>query len=66
MVAKIITMQGCSKCRMLKDMCPDTEAVEVDQAALLAFAREAGIASMPFVVVLGEPHELANVLKVAK
>ena len=34
MIAKIATMPGCSKCQMLKDMCPDTEAVELDQATL--------------------------------
>lgn len=63
MIAKIATMPGCSKCQMLKDMCPDTEAVELDQATLLAFARAVGIQSMPFVVLIGEPHELAKVIK---
>ena len=63
MIAKIITMPGCTKCRMLKDMCPDTEAVELDQATLLSFARAAGIQSMPFVVLIGEPQELAKVIK---
>lgn len=63
MIAKIATMSGCSKCQMLKDMCPDTEAVELDQATLLAFARAVGIQSMPFVVLIGEPHELAKVIK---
>ena len=43
MTPKIITMPGCSKCRMLKDMCPDVEAIELDQATLLAFARIVGI-----------------------
>ena len=63
MTPKIITMPGCSKCRMLKDMCPDVEAIELDQATLLAFARTVGIQSMPFVVLVGEPHELAQAIK---
>lgn len=63
MITKIITMPGCTKCRMLKDICPDTEAIELDQAALLSFARAAGIQSMPFVVLVGEPQELAKVIK---
>lgn len=63
MITKIITMPGCTKCRMLKDMCPDTEAIELDQATLLSFARAAGIQSMPFVILIDEPHELAKVIK---
>lgn len=63
MTSKIITMQNCPKCRLLKDMCPNTEAVELDQETILAFARKVGIQSMPFVVTVGEPAELAKVIK---
>ena len=59
----IISMDGCSKCKTLKDQHPETESVTVPQDALLSFARAVGIQSMPFVVVLGEPNELSEVLK---
>lgn len=59
----IITMNGCSKCEMLKKLKPNTETVELDQATLLAFARAIGVSSMPIVVSVGEPQELANVIK---
>lgn len=59
----IISMDGCSKCKTLKDQHPETESVTVPQDALLLFARTVGIQQMPFVVVLGEPHELSEVLK---
>lgn len=63
MQAKIITMPMCSKCRSLKDACPDTECIELDQAEILEFARKVGIRSMPFVILIGEPGELTQVVK---
>lgn len=59
----IISMDGCSRCKTLQAQHPETESVTVPQDALLAFARAVGIQQMPFVVVLGEPHELSEVLK---
>lgn len=48
---------------MLIAQCPDTEHIELQPAELLQFARATGIQSMPFLVVAGEPNELAKVLK---
>ena len=56
----IISMPNCQKCEMLKAQCPDAEVVVAQPNDLLAFAR---IQSMPFVVYVGEPHELAEMLK---
>ena len=59
----IISMENCQKCEMLKAQCPDVEVVKAQPSELLQFARMVGIQSMPFVVVTGEPNELAGVLK---
>lgn len=59
----IISMDNCQKCEMLKAQCPDADVIKAQPAELLQFARLAGIQSMPFVVITGEPHELAEVLK---
>ncbi len=53
----------CSKCKMLKMSCPDTELVELDPLDLLNFAKAVGIKSVPFIVITGEPDELSGVLK---
>ena len=64
MEAKIVTMTGCHKCRTLKDLCPDTQCVEgIDESVLLAFARAANLRSLPFLVISGEPDELAKIIK---
>jgi hypothetical protein len=60
----IISMDGCSKCKTLQAQHPETESVTVPQDILLSFARAVGIQSMPFVVVVGEPHELDAELSV--
>lgn len=59
----ILSMPGCSKCKSLAAQCPDAEVVELPMDKLLAFARELNIMSLPIVVAIGEPHELANILK---
>ena len=59
----IISMNNCQKREMLKAQCPDAEVIKADPSELLQFARLAGIQSMPFVVVTGEPQELAEMLK---
>lgn len=59
----IISMENCQKCEMLKAQCPDAEVVKADPSELLQFARLVGIQNMPFVVVTGEPQELAEMLK---
>jgi hypothetical protein len=48
---------------MLKAQCPDAEVVKAEPSELLQFARMVGIQGMPFVVVTGDPQELAEVLK---
>lgn len=58
----IISIDGCKKCEMLKAQCPDAEVVKAQPSELLQFARLVGIQSMPFVVVTGEPQELADIL----
>lgn len=59
----IISIENCQKCAMLKAMAPDTESVVLQPDELLQFARAVGIKGMPFVVITGEPQELANELK---
>ena len=59
----IISMENCQKCEMLKAICPDAECVVVQPAEILQFAKLVGIQSMPFVVSVGEPQELATVIK---
>lgn len=58
----IISMNNCQKCEMLKAQCPDAEVIKAEPSELLQFARLVGIQSMPFVVVTGEPQELAKIL----
>lgn len=56
-------MENCQKCEMLKAQCPDAEVVKAEPSELLQFARLVGIQSMPFLVVTGEPQEIATILK---
>jgi len=56
-------MENCQKCAFLKSMAPNTDSVVLQPDELLQFARAVGIQSMPFVVVTGEPHELAKLLE---
>lgn len=56
----IVGIENCQKCAMLKQMVPNAESVILQPADLLQFARAVGIQSMPFVVITGEPQELAN------
>lgn len=58
----IISTDGCHKCELLKAQCPDAEVVKAEPSELLQFARLVGIQSMPFVVITGEPNELAAIL----
>lgn len=59
----ILSQPGCSKCKMLHDICPDTESVELPPAELIAFAKQLDIKSLPIVVLVGEQQELAEKLK---
>ena len=59
----IVSIENCQKCAMLKQMAPDVESVVLQPADLLQFARAVGIQSMPFVVMIGEPQELADKIK---
>lgn len=56
-------MENCQKCAMLKAIAPDADVITVQPAEILQFARAAGVSSMPFVVVTGEPQELAKLIK---
>lgn len=58
----IISIENCQKCAMLKAMAPDTESLVVKPDDLLQFARAVGIKGLPFVIMTGEPQELANEL----
>lgn len=59
----IISTEFCPRCAMLKNMAPETESVVLKPDEILQFARAVGIRMMPFVVVTGEPDELAKMLK---
>ena len=59
----IISMQGCQRCQSLKAMVPNTECLTLDPMEFLPFCRAVGIQTMPFVVMIGEPQELAKELK---
>lgn len=59
----ILSQAGCTKCKALSSLCPDAEVIEMPVDKLLMLARELGIKSLPIVVLTGEPHELAEVLK---
>lgn len=59
----IISIENCSKCNTLKTLAPDVDSVTLEPSTILQFARAVGIQSMPFVVVIGEPQELAKDLK---
>ena len=65
MIVKIISMPSCPKCQSLRDMCQDTTAIDVDMPTLLAFAKQVDVRSMPFLVVAGEPAELAKIVEAA-
>ena len=58
----IVSMENCQKCEMLKAIVPDADCVVVQPAEILQFAKIIGITSMPFVVSVGEPQELAKVI----
>lgn len=59
----IISIPNCQKCAALKMACPDAESITLQPAQILELARAVGIQSMPFVVCVGEEHELQEVLK---
>lgn len=59
----IISQPGCSRCKMLHEQVPDAEVVELKQELLLTLARELNIRSLPFVILVGEPQELAEKIK---
>ena len=68
MIKKVIcSMPGCSKCNTLKAQNPDVDVVEFegdDMLTLLAFARLAGIKSMPFILMTSDnTDELSDHLK---
>lgn len=59
----VASIHGCQKCEMLKAMSPETESVLLDPADIIPFASKIGITSLPFVITVGEPHELDKLLK---
>ena len=66
MKATIISIANCHKCNTLKTLCPDTDAVTMQPAELLPFARAVGLREMPFVVISGDVEELSKLLKEEK
>ena len=44
-------MANCPKCKMLKEMSPETDYIELRPDEILAFARATGINTMPFVII---------------
>lgn len=59
----ILGMQGCQKCKMLHELHPEAQYIEADQDLLMSIARATGYTSLPFVVSVGEPQELADIIK---
>lgn len=59
----IIGIPGCGKCKMLKELCPQAEYIEVKPQDILFAARELKLTSMPFAVITGDVEELAKQLK---
>lgn len=62
----IISMENCSKCKVLREQNPDAESVELPADKLLMLARELNIQSLPIIVLTGEPQELADMLDMKK
>ena len=54
----IVSIDGCSKCKMLKELCPGLEYVTLTPDELLPFARAVGVSQMPIVVISGEVDEI--------
>ena len=59
----ILSQSGCTKCKSLSLLCPDAEVVELPTDKLLMLARELNIKTLPIVVLVGESHELLEILK---
>lgn len=62
----ILSQEGCTKCKMLKEQLPDAEmliAKPEAQQIILALARALDIRSLPIVVLTGDVSELAEALK---
>ena len=59
----VVSIADCQKCAMLKAMAPDAENLVLDPMDFMPFCRAAGIKTVPFVVITGEPHELAKILE---
>ena len=59
----IISMPGCSRCKMLKELCPDAEVIQPSQEDLIKLGRMLNIQSLPFVVLSGEITDLEHAIK---
>lgn len=59
----ILSQEGCSKCKTLAAQCPDAEVVILEPAILLTLARALNIQTLPIVILVDEPQNLAEVLK---
>lgn len=59
----IVGINGCGKCKRLKELNPDAEYVEANPQAIIPLARELQFAEMPFVVIAGSVEELDGSLK---
>lgn len=58
----IVSVDGCTKCKMLKELCPGLECVTMTPEELLPFARAVGVSQMPIVVISGEVDEIRETL----
>lgn len=58
----IVSIEGCTKCAMLKELCPGLDYVTLKPEELLPFARAVGVSQMPLVVLSGEVDELKEVV----
>lgn len=56
----IVSIDGCTKCKMLEELCPGLECVTLRPEELLPFARAVGVREMPLVILSGDVSELKD------
>lgn len=59
----IVGINGCAKCKRLKELNPDAEYIEANPQAIIPLARELKFAEMPCVVLTGSVDELNENIK---
>lgn len=59
----IVSIDGCHKCKTLKELCPGLEYVTLKPEELVPFAQAVGIKEMPLVVISGgSPDEIKQAI----